>query len=127
VPSTISFRLSDAERDQLTARAERENISLSDYIRVTLGLRGPSNGVKTATDHNGRNIGSDVDRLPQLRGSTPTQGCRRRRVLRLRRLLNRVATAATVRPTKMRRLAATASWNTTRRASGGPASQLRRR
>jgi hypothetical protein len=36
---TITFRVDDAERDELIARAEREKISLSDYIRVRLGLR----------------------------------------------------------------------------------------
>jgi hypothetical protein len=38
--TTITFRVDDAERDELIARAEREKISLSDYIRVRLGLRG---------------------------------------------------------------------------------------
>jgi predicted HicB family RNase H-like nuclease len=31
---TITFRVDDAERNELIARAEREKISLSDYIRV---------------------------------------------------------------------------------------------
>ena len=38
--ATITFRVDDAERDELVARAEREKVSLSDYIRVRLGLRG---------------------------------------------------------------------------------------
>jgi mobilization protein NikA len=38
--TTITFRVDDAERDELIARAERENVNLSDYIRVRLGLRG---------------------------------------------------------------------------------------
>ena len=37
---TITFRVDDAEHAELVARAEREKISLSDYIRVRLGLRG---------------------------------------------------------------------------------------
>lgn len=37
---TITIRVDDAERDELVARAERERISVSDYIRVRLGLRG---------------------------------------------------------------------------------------
>jgi hypothetical protein len=37
--TTITFRVDDAERDELIARAEREKVSLSDYIRVRLGLR----------------------------------------------------------------------------------------
>jgi hypothetical protein len=37
--TTITFRVDDAERDELIARAEREKISISDYIRVRLGLR----------------------------------------------------------------------------------------
>ena len=38
--TTITIRVDDAERDELVARAEREKISLSDYIRVRLGLHG---------------------------------------------------------------------------------------
>ena len=38
--TTIIIRVDDAERDELVARAEREKISLSDYIRVRLGLHG---------------------------------------------------------------------------------------
>jgi hypothetical protein len=43
--TTITFRVDEAERDELVARAEREKVNLSDYIRVRLGLRGQeSNG-----------------------------------------------------------------------------------
>jgi hypothetical protein len=44
--ATITFRVTAAERDELAARAERDKVSLSDYIRVRLGLRGegPHNG-----------------------------------------------------------------------------------
>jgi hypothetical protein len=38
--TTITFRVDDAERDELVGRAERDKVSLSDYIRVRLGLRG---------------------------------------------------------------------------------------
>ena len=38
--TTITFRVGAAERDDLVARAERDKVSLSDYIRVRLGLRG---------------------------------------------------------------------------------------
>jgi hypothetical protein len=38
--TTITFRVDDAERDELVVRAERDKVSLSDYIRVRLGLRG---------------------------------------------------------------------------------------
>lgn len=38
--TTITFRVDEAERNELAARAEREKVSLSDYIRVRLGLRG---------------------------------------------------------------------------------------
>jgi mobilization protein NikA len=43
---TITFRVDAAERAEIAARAERDKISLSDYIRVRLGLRGegPQNG-----------------------------------------------------------------------------------
>jgi hypothetical protein len=38
--ATITFRVDDTERDELVARAAREKVNLSDYIRVRLGLRG---------------------------------------------------------------------------------------
>jgi hypothetical protein len=38
--TTITFTVDEKERDELVVRAEREKISLSDYIRVRLGLRG---------------------------------------------------------------------------------------
>jgi hypothetical protein len=38
--ATITFQVDDAERRELVARAERDKVSLSDYIRVRLGLRG---------------------------------------------------------------------------------------
>jgi hypothetical protein len=38
--ATITFRVDDSERDDLVARAAREKVNLSDYIRVRLGLRG---------------------------------------------------------------------------------------
>jgi hypothetical protein len=37
--TTISLRLDEAERRDIAARAERDKVSLSDYIRVRLGLR----------------------------------------------------------------------------------------
>jgi hypothetical protein len=44
--ATITFRVDAGEREELAARAERDKVSLSDYIRVRLGLRGegPQNG-----------------------------------------------------------------------------------
>jgi hypothetical protein len=52
---TITFRVDATERAEIVARAERDKISLSDYIRVRLGLRGegPQDGddvVMSATD-----------------------------------------------------------------------------
>ena len=38
--TTITFRVDDAEQRELAHRAERDKVSLSDYIRVRLGLRG---------------------------------------------------------------------------------------
>lgn len=38
--ATITFRVDDAERDELANRAKRDSVTLSDYIRVRLGLRG---------------------------------------------------------------------------------------
>jgi hypothetical protein len=37
--ATITFRVDDAERDELVSRAARDKVNLSDYIRVRLGLR----------------------------------------------------------------------------------------
>ena len=37
--TTISLRVDPAERREIAARAERDKVSLSDYIRVRLGLR----------------------------------------------------------------------------------------
>ena len=46
MPTTITLRVDEAERRELAGRAERDKVSLSDYIRVRLGLRaeGPLNG-----------------------------------------------------------------------------------
>jgi hypothetical protein len=38
--TTIVIRVDEAERDELVARAAREKVNISDYIRVRLGLRG---------------------------------------------------------------------------------------
>jgi hypothetical protein len=37
---TITLRVDAAEHAELAARAERDKVSLSDYVRVRLGLRG---------------------------------------------------------------------------------------
>ena len=37
---TITFRVDASERAEIAARAERDKVTLSDYIRVRLGLRG---------------------------------------------------------------------------------------
>jgi Mobilization protein NikA len=37
---TITFRVDATERAEIAARAERDKVTLSDYIRVRLGLRG---------------------------------------------------------------------------------------
>ena len=44
--TTITFRVDAGECAEITARADRDKVSLSDYIRVRLGLRGegPQNG-----------------------------------------------------------------------------------
>jgi len=45
---TICFRVDAAERAEIAVHAARDKVSLSDYIRVRLGLRGegpqPGNG-----------------------------------------------------------------------------------
>jgi hypothetical protein len=38
--TTVTFRVDEAEHRDLVARAERDKVSLSDYVRVRLGLRG---------------------------------------------------------------------------------------
>ena len=45
---TIVIRVDEAERDELVARAAREKVNVSDYIRVRLGLRGQ--GSETDSD-----------------------------------------------------------------------------
>jgi hypothetical protein len=45
---TIVIRVDEAERDELLARAAREKVNVSDYIRVRLGLRGQ--GSQTDSD-----------------------------------------------------------------------------
>ena len=45
---TIVIRVDEAERDDLVARAAREKVNVSDYIRVRLGLRGQ--GSQTDSD-----------------------------------------------------------------------------
>ena len=49
--ATIAFRVTAAECAEITARAERDKVTLSDYIRVRLGLRGegPQDGDSGAT------------------------------------------------------------------------------
>jgi hypothetical protein len=37
--TTITLRVDEAEHRELAGRAERDKVSLSDYIRVRLGLR----------------------------------------------------------------------------------------
>jgi hypothetical protein len=41
---TIVIRVDEAERDELVARAARERVNVSDYIRIRLGLRGQETG-----------------------------------------------------------------------------------
>jgi hypothetical protein len=52
--TTITFRVDEAEHRELVTRAERESVSLSDYIRVRLGLRGQGSDSDA-----GEQIGSD--------------------------------------------------------------------
>jgi hypothetical protein len=43
-PMTITLRVDAAEHAELAARADRDKVTLSDYIRVRLGLRGEGPG-----------------------------------------------------------------------------------
>ena len=47
---TITLRVDESEHRELAGRAERDKVSLSDYIRVRLGLRaeGPLSGEEAA-------------------------------------------------------------------------------
>ena len=49
--TTITFRVDAAEHAEIAARAARDKISLSDYVRVRLGLRGE--GPSPSDDDNG--------------------------------------------------------------------------
>ena len=57
--TTITFRVDEAERIDLATRAEREKVSISDYIRVRLGLRGQG----SQTDEDDVEITSDDQTL----------------------------------------------------------------
>ena len=65
---TITFRVDATERAEIAARAERDKISLSDYIRVRLGLHGegPNDGeslaVLAADEREVRALLADHDR-----------------------------------------------------------------
>jgi hypothetical protein len=57
--TTITFRVDAAEHAEIAARAARDKISLSDYVRVRLGLRGEGppdggdNGAANGADDGG--------------------------------------------------------------------------
>ena len=59
---TITLRVDAAEHRELAGRAERDGVSLSDYIRVRLGLRGegpqPDGGDAAAAGHERSRAGS---------------------------------------------------------------------
>ena len=58
--ATITFRVDDHEREELVARAAREKMNLSDYIRVRLGLR-----AEGSQDDLDIDIGSQLERTLQ--------------------------------------------------------------
>ena len=58
--ATITFRVDDHEREELVARAAREKMNLSDYIRVRLGLR-----AEGSQDDLDIEIGSQLERTLQ--------------------------------------------------------------
>ena len=65
---TITLRVDATEHAELAARAERDKVSLSDYIRVRLGLHGegPNDGeslaVLAADEREMRALLADHDR-----------------------------------------------------------------
>jgi hypothetical protein len=52
--AVITLRVDDAERRELSARAERDKLSLSDYIRVRLGLHPQGSGGEDEVQDDGR-------------------------------------------------------------------------
>ena len=54
--TTITFRVDASEHAEIAARAARDKISLSDYVRVRLGLRGDGTDER---DDNGAVNGAD--------------------------------------------------------------------
>jgi hypothetical protein len=54
--TAITFRVDAAEHAEIAARAARDKISLSDYVRVRLGLRGDG---PAQSDDNGAANGAD--------------------------------------------------------------------
>jgi hypothetical protein len=53
--SSITFRVDDSERRELVNRAERDKVSLSDYIRVRLGLRAQGSESDGEVQNDGQN------------------------------------------------------------------------
>jgi hypothetical protein len=53
--SSITFRVDDSERRELVSRAERDKVSLSDYIRVRLGLRAQGSESDVEVQDDGQN------------------------------------------------------------------------
>lgn len=80
---TITFRVDATEHRELLARAERDRVSMSDYIRVRLGLRGegPQDGdgvngaatggdtASTLADHERRLVALEAERAADRDGS----------------------------------------------------------
>ena len=68
----ITFRVDDAERDELINRAARDKVSLSDYIRVRLGLRGQGPDASiTPEDGTVRDRLTDIERRLRALESRP--------------------------------------------------------
>ena len=53
--SAITFHVNDSERRELVTRAERDKVSLSDYIRVRLGLRARGSESDDDVQNDGQN------------------------------------------------------------------------
>jgi len=53
--SSITFRVDDSERRELVTRAERDKVSLSDYIRVRLGLHAQGSESDDEVQNDGQN------------------------------------------------------------------------
>jgi hypothetical protein len=61
-PAVITLRVDDSEHRDLASRAERDKLSLSDYIRVRLGLQpqGSDSDAEVQADERGEALSAQL-------------------------------------------------------------------